>query len=173
MLTTTTLSRETCDVLKLVSSSSPSHEPSPAPNDPYTARYGPPKQRPMAPIPPEMATKAPSLQMVGRVDRCIRAGRLCTLEPQHQPRSNARTRLARSIGAAQHNREDCYGLVGLKVIGWGYVNVSGAPGPPCQNVKAYASQNSAAARAPLVPVKRRPTPRPHPLALNDIFEFAQ
>ena len=42
------LLRETGAVRKLVDSRSPSHEPSasPAPNDPYGARYGPPKAIP-------------------------------------------------------------------------------------------------------------------------------
>ena len=55
-----TRSRATCVIRKLSGSHYPSHEPGQAPNDPYGAI---PRTGHRRPIPPEMATNAPSLQI--------------------------------------------------------------------------------------------------------------
>ena len=112
VLAKATRSRETCVILKLSGSHYPSHEPGQAPNDPYGALRAAEGQ---SRLKWRRRRHRCSVQMVGRVDRCIRAGRLCTLEPQHQPRSNDRTRLARSIDTAQHSRKDCNRSVGRKL----------------------------------------------------------
>ena len=79
MLATTTPSRETGDVRKLVSSSSPSHEPSPAPNDPYGALRVTEGQSRLT----EMAAKPPLLRMVGPADYGLRTGRVGVLKPEN------------------------------------------------------------------------------------------
>ena len=62
-----------------------------------------------------MAEKPPSLRMVGPADYVLRAGRVGVLKREHQRRLSALTRLARSIGAAQHGHGSCIRPVGRKL----------------------------------------------------------
>jgi len=67
------------------------------------------------PIPPEMAAKPPSLRIVGPADYGLRARCVGVLKREHQRRLSARTRLARSIGAAPHGCGSCNRSVGHKL----------------------------------------------------------
>ena len=62
-----------------------------------------------------MVEKPPSLRMVGPADYGLRAGRVGVLKREHQRRLSALTRLARSIGAAQHGHGSCIRPVGRKL----------------------------------------------------------
>ena len=66
-------------------------------------------------IPPETATEALSPWLVGRADRCMRAGRVVALERRRPRRLNAIARLAHSLELPQNGCASNYGSVRRKL----------------------------------------------------------
>ena len=78
-----------------------------------------------------MAEKPSSLRMVGPADYGLRAGRVGVLERERQRRLSALTRLARSIGAAQHGHGSCIRPVGRKLTAKKYTGAKESPPMAC------------------------------------------